>query len=130
MRRLEWSQRQHGWHAGRYEIELAAPGLWVCTRYRVTGADRPKIEMTAGSLSALKTNVERIETRRRTTRRAILHLSVFLISLIVIATASGSDHGFATAIVFSFAGVSVFSALRALDAVVGRAWESLSFIYQ
>lgn len=129
MSRLNWTKRSHGWRAGPYQIELAAPGLWVCSR-ESRDHDVPTIVMTSGSLRALKTRVERAEVRRQLAFRSWRYLAALILSMSVVAIASLSSSPLAPALVFVFSTLGVFFALRALDGVIKRAWESLHLNYQ
>lgn len=130
MSRLTWTQRNHGWHAGRYQIELAAPGLWVCSRKGTRPADTPTIEMTSGSLSALKERIERLETRRRLAVSSLRYATASLVTVLVVALASIWAHDAAPAVVVVSSLAGVYFALKAIDGVINRAWESLSLNYQ
>ena len=129
MSRLNWMKRRSGWYAGPYQIELAAPGLWVCSRRR-DGEVIPTIVMTSGSLRALKARVERAEIRRRHAVRSWRYVAALLFSAGVVAAASASSSSIAPAFVFVFSVSAVFCALRAIDGVIKRSWESLSLDYQ
>ncbi len=128
MSRLRWVERDHGWRAGPYEIELAAPQLWVCTRR--LGNGEVTVEMTSGSLSALKGRVERMEFRRQCGRRSLLYLAGFLLSMLLIAVAVVTSGPLTPLFVVLFTSVGIFSALRAADYVISRSWESLRLNYQ
>lgn len=126
--RLTWVERDHGWRAGPYEIELVAPQLWVCTRRQ--GRGEATVEMTSGSLSALKTRIERLEARRRCVRRSLYYLAGFGISLMTIAAAVVVSAPLTPVVVVLATSVGIFSALKALDCVLQRSWESLRLDYQ
>ena len=130
MSRLEWFRNEDGWRAGRYEIDLAAPGLWVCSRRYRSRPHALKIEMTSGSLSALKARVETLETRRVATRRFGSYLLATLVSLLIVALGAGSASGAAPYVVFGFGCASLVFLIRAIDTVVQRSWESLRLTYQ
>lgn len=126
--RLTWVERDHGWRAGPYEIELAARQLWVCTRRLGSGA--VTVEMTSGSLSALKARVERMEFRRRCGRGSLLYLGGFLLSILLSAVALASSGPLTTLFVILFTSVGIFSVLKAVDCVISRSWESLRLDHQ
>jgi hypothetical protein len=130
MSRWNWTKWSHGWHAGSYQIELAAPGLWVCSRKGRDPDELPTIVMTSGSLRALKARVERAEVKRRLARRSWRYLAALVLSVTVVAFASFSSNAVAPALTLAFSVLSVFFALRAIDAVIKRSWESLSLNYQ
>ena len=98
--RLTWIERDHGWRAGPYEIELAAPQLWVCTRRGRNG--RVTVESTAGSLSALKTRIERLEKRRNGFRNSLMYLAAFVSSMAVVVLAVEAEVSEAPMLVVGF----------------------------
>lgn len=126
--RLTWKERDHGWRAGPYEIELAAPRLWVCTRRLRNGAVR--IERTSGSLRALKASIEAHDFRRERERRSLLCLSVLLASMALVAIAMAGSWPLAPLFVIVFSAVGLFAALKGIDCLVQRSWESLRLHYQ
>lgn len=128
MSRLTWVERDHGWRAEPYEIELAAPQLWVCTRRLRNG--RVKVEMTSGSLSALKASVGERHRRRTQTRRSFTYLALFVASLLIAGVATLSGWAVAPLLVLVFSAVGLFAALKTVDCVVSRSWESLRLHYQ
>lgn len=128
MSRLTWIERSHGWRAGPYEIELAAPNLWVCTRRR--RGQRVVVEATSGSLSALKTRMDRLEKRRSSYRRSILYLATFLLSMTIVGIAAAANLSVAPALVFVFSTVGIWAAIKSVDCVIRRSWESLNLNYQ
>lgn len=128
MSRLTWVERDHGWRAGPYELELAAPQLWVCTRMKRNG--EVVIEMTSGSLSALKRRVEKLAHRRRNAKRAMLYLTAFALSLAFAATAAMAGSAVTPLLVGVFSSLGLFSILKAVDHVTGRSWESVRLDYQ
>lgn len=128
MSRLTWTENDHGWRAEPYEIELAAPQLWVCTRRLRSG--KVKVEMTSGSLSALKTSIDKCHRRRRSRRRSLICLSVFLLSIAVIGLASIIARDWTPLVVLVFSSVGLYAALKSVDYVVRRSWESVRLHYQ
>jgi hypothetical protein len=126
--RLTWIERNHGWRAGPYEIELAAPNLWVCTR-RGRG-ERVVVEETSGSLSALKTRMDRLEYRRSSLRRSILYLAAFFLSMAIVGIAAAGNSSVAPMLVFVFSIVGLWAAIKSVDCVILRSWESLNLNYQ
>ncbi|MFP3880835.1 MAG: hypothetical protein ACLFWH_00800 [Actinomycetota bacterium] len=128
MSRLTWVERDYGWRAGPYEIELAAPQLWVCTRRLRNGQVR--VELTSGSLSALRASVEVRHRRRAQTRRSLAYLVLFVASLLIAAVATLSGWSAAPLLVLVFSGIGLFSALKTLDCVVSRSWDCLRLHYQ
>jgi len=126
--RLTWIERDHGWRAGPYEIELAAPQLWVCTRRGRNG--RVTVESTAGSLSALKTRIERLEKRRNGFRNSLIYLATFVSSMAVVVLAVEAEVSEAPMLVVGFSILGLWAALKAVDCVIRRSWESLNLNYQ
>ena len=126
--RLTWIEQDHGWRAGPYEIELAAPHLWVCTRRLRGGAVR--VEATSGSLSALKTRVERRDHRRRSLRKGLIYLAVFLLSVAIMVGAVVAESSLAPLVLVVFSSLGLFAALKSVDCVISRSWESLRLHYQ
>jgi hypothetical protein len=125
--RLTWIEETHGWRAGPYEIEFAAPQLWVCTRSR-RGGD-VIVEMTSGSLAALKARVERVEFRRRRAQRALRYMAAFVLAIVVISVAAVIASPLTPLLVVVFSSVGLFSILKAVDCVISRSWESVH-LYQ
>ncbi|HUG32659.1 MAG TPA: hypothetical protein VMM14_07195 [Acidimicrobiia bacterium] len=128
MSRLTWVESDHGWRAGPYELELVAPQLWVCTRRR-RGGD-VVVEATSGSVSALKTRIERNEWRRTDLRRSLGYLAVFVLTIAVLMVAAILGSTWTPALVVLCSCLGLFSALKAVDCVVSRSWESLRLDYQ
>lgn len=128
--RLDWIQNESGWRAGRYQIELAAPGLWVCSRRHAYHPGHSTIEMTSGSLSALKVRVEKVEERRRNNRRFVFYLLATLLAMLGVGLAAnwGADAASLVVLAFSLAGIVCF--IRAIDAIVKRSWQALNLNYQ
>ena len=126
--RLTWIERDHGWRAGPYEIELAAPLLWVCTRRSRHG--RITVESTSGSLTTLKTRIEGVESRRASVRRALAYLMAFVLSMFAVAVVVAAKVSLAPMLVVGFSVLGIWAALRGLDCVIRRSWESLNFNYQ
>ncbi len=128
MSALTWVERDHGWRAGPYEIELVAPQLWVCTRRLRNGQIR--VEMTSGSLSALQASIGERHRRRAQIRRSIAYLVVFVLSLLIPGVATMFGWRVAPLLVLVFSAVGLFAALKTVDCVVSRSWESLRLHYQ
>lgn len=126
--RLTWVERDHGWRAGLYEIELVAPHLWVCSRRRRDGT--VLVEFTGGSLSAMKDRVEAMSRRRAATRRMISYLGVFVGCVAGAAFFAESGSSVGAFLVVGLSVIAIFSAIRAVDCVVVRSWESLPATYQ
>ena len=130
MIRLDWTRSESGWRAGRYHIELAAPGLWVCSRTQPYRPDRSTIEMTSGSLSALKAGVEKLESRRRDNRRCGMYMIATLLAVFGVALGANSTADAASLLVVGFSLAGVLFLIRAIDAVIQRSWEALNLTYQ
>ncbi len=128
MSRLTWIEGDHGWRAEPYEIELAAPELWVGTRRLRNG--RVRVEMTSGSLKALKSGIEKRETRRRNLRQALVYLAAFSLAAIAVAVAAAIGSALAPAVIVIFSCVGLIAVIKAVDCFVERSWESLRLHYQ
>lgn len=135
MGRLSWIETLDGWISGRYQIELAAPRLWVLSRRPEappgSGPIPSELIRTGGSLQEMKRVAEEVERRRRSRRRLQLHLTVtlFLITLAI----AGSAFDLAGLFVAGLAGLFI-AALRTLviwlDHATGSAWSLVSDSYQ
>lgn len=126
--RLTWIETDYGWRAGPYEIELAAPQLWVCTRRGRNG--RVTVESTSGSLSALKTRMERLVKRRNGFRSSLVYAATFLASMTVVVLAVEAEVSAAPMLVVGFSILGLWAALKAVDCAIRRSWESLKLNYQ
>jgi len=134
MSRLAWTETLDGWMSGRYQIELAAPGLWVLSRRPKSTNDSglfpALVVRTAGSLRELKHLADELERRRLRGRRLLGHLVATI--LVITAAAIGSSLGWDLTIP---ALVAVFAiALRTfviwVDQATGSAWSVVSDNYQ
>ena len=130
MTRLDWIRSEDGWRAGRYQIELAAPGLWVCSRTHPYRGDHATIEMTSGSLSALKARVEKLEGRRRNNRRFLVYLLATLVAMLGVGLGASWNADAASLVVLGFSLAAIVCFIRAIDAIVQRSWEALGVTYQ
>lgn len=136
MRRLTWTETLDGWISGRYQIELAAPRLWVLSRRPKTTDDttrRPlpaKVVSTAGSLRELKHQAGVVEGRRLGRKRLLTHL----LAAIVLTTAAffGSALGWDLTIpaLVAVFGVALRTLVMWVDHVTGSAWSVVSDNYQ
>jgi hypothetical protein len=135
MRRLTWTETLDGWISGRYQIELAAPRLWVLSRRPKTTDDttRPlpaKLVGTAGSLRELKHQAGVIERRRLGRKRLLTKL----LAAIVLTTAAffGSAFGWDLTIpaLIAVFGIALRSLVMWVDHVTGSAWSVVSDNYQ
>jgi len=88
------------------------------------------IELTGGSLSSMKEGVERLNRRRHDRYRLSIYLSLFTVSLTLAAMASGWASPPGTIVVIALSILAVRAALKAIDCVLRRSWESLSSNYQ
>lgn len=130
MYRLDWIRSESGWRAGRYHIELAAPGLWVCSRTSSRHADHSTIEMTSGSLSALKARVEKLEGRRRDNRRCVVYMLATLVAMLGVGLGASWDAAASSLVVLGFSLAGIVCFIRAIDAIVQRSWQALNLTYQ
>lgn len=83
--------------------------------------------MTSGSLSALKTRVEKMDSRRVDTRRSLLFLALFVLSMTGVGISAAAE---LTALAIGCAVMGLWSVLKALDCLLRRSWESLHLTYQ
>lgn len=134
MSRLTWTETLDGWISGRYQIELAAPHLWVLSRRRKrndgSGPVPARVIRTAGSLRELKRITGDLERRRLRRRRLVIHLILTLAvtSAAVVGAVMGWDLTIpALVAVFAFL-------LRTLvvwvENATGSAWSVISENYQ
>ena len=86
--------------------------------------------MTGGSLSSMKDQVERLDGRRREHRRFIIHLTRFTIMLSLVALAASWSSPPGPILVIGLSILAVRAAMKAIDCVLRRSWESVSSIYQ
>ncbi|HVR79957.1 MAG TPA: hypothetical protein VMS99_16385 [Acidimicrobiia bacterium] len=135
MRHLTWIETLDGWISGRYQIELAAPRLWVLSRRPKTTDDttRPlpaKLVSTAGSLRELKHLAGEIDRRRQGRKRLLTHL----LAAFVLTTAAffGSAIGWDLTIPAFVAvfGITLRTLVMWVDHVTGCAWSVVSDNYQ
>jgi hypothetical protein len=126
--RLTWIERDHGWRAGPYEIELAAPELWVCTRRLRNG--RIKVETTSGSLKALKGSVEMRDARRRRLQQSLMYLGAFSLAMAVVAVAAAAGWALAPLLIVIFSSIGLLAVIKAVDCIVQRSWEAVRLHYQ
>lgn len=86
--------------------------------------------MTSGSLSALQARVGERHRRRTQTQQSFTYLALFVVSLLIAGVAAVSGWAVAPLLVLVFSAVGLFAALKTLDRVVSRSWESLRLHYQ
>ena len=133
MSRLIWTEQLDGWRAGRYRIELAAPGLWVLTTltdHSGRNGKTEKIEATSGSLSGLKYEAEQLAVGRARKRRLIRRSLQFALAFSAVAVSSISAAGWAPFVTLGGTCVAIVSAVGLVDAVAGRPFEHLKDTYQ
>jgi hypothetical protein len=134
MSHLAWTETLDGWIGGRYQIELAAPRLWVlswCKDEPTGEALIPATVMkTGGSLKELKRLAEQLEAKRRSRKRLTIHLSALV--LLFTATIIGGALGMVFAIPALAATfvVGLRTAVVSIDHVTGSAWSVVAENYQ
>lgn len=64
------------------------------------------------------------------TRRSLVYLALFVASLLIAGVAGVSGWAVAPLLVLIFSGIGLFAALKTVDCVVSRSWESLRLHYQ
>jgi hypothetical protein len=134
MSHLAWTETLDGWIGGNYQIELAAPRLWVLSRCKSepTGdALVPATVMkTGGSLRELKRLAEQVEGRRRSRKR----LAVHLVALVVLLTTTIIGGALGMVFAIPTLAATFVAALRTavvwIDHVTGSAWSVVSENYQ
>jgi hypothetical protein len=89
-----------------------------------------EVVLTSGSLRSLKRRVTKLEERRQGRRRSLTYLAGFLASTILAITLLVSDVAFAGLLTVGLAGFALFTALRAIDCLIDRSWESIRLTYQ
>lgn len=132
MNRLTWTQTRDSWRSGRYQIELAAPQLWVLSRLPRRTEWHPiqpaTILRTGGSLTELKRSADALETRRAKSRHLVAHLVVAAIFSVVSALLADSPLFIpVTAALFA---VALHTVVVWVDLATGSAWTRLSDVYQ
>jgi hypothetical protein len=75
MSQLQWTRRETGWRAGRYSIELLAPGIWILSRIGPSGD--PEIVESSAFRSVLIAAAADRESRRLRRRRVAAWTAVF-----------------------------------------------------
>ncbi|HEY4606654.1 MAG TPA: hypothetical protein VIH55_03315 [Acidimicrobiia bacterium] len=134
MSRLTWIETFDGWMSGRYQIELAAPGLWVLSRRprrdSGPGPCRARVARTAGSLRELKHAAEDMEKARLRRRRLLTHLAItaILVMVTLIGSASGWDLT-VPALVAIFA-IMLRTVVVWIETATGSPWSVISDNYQ
>lgn len=134
MARLSWIQTREGWRSGRYQIELAAPHLWVLSRVPRRGSLSPiepvTVLRTGGSLRELKHAADALEARRVKARRLLIHLaSVAVLAGIAVAVPDIDSPWFILSVAALFT-VTLRTVVVWIDMVTGSAWARLSDVYQ
>lgn len=134
MNRLAWTETLDGWIGGRYQIELAAPRLWVLSQRSNEPAGPGPIPATvvktAGSLKELKRLADQLEGRRRSRRRLTVHLAALVVLLTTTIVGGALGMVFAIpALAGSFV-VALRTVVVWIDHVTGSAWSVVSESYQ
>jgi hypothetical protein len=136
MSRLAWTETLDGWMSGRYQIELAAPRLWVLSRRPKNPDDHlaspvPAVVVrTAGSLRELKRLAEEFERRRLRRRFLLIHL---LMTVLIVAGAlvgASFDWDLTIPAVVAVFGIALRTFVVWVDQATGRAWSVVSDNYQ
>jgi hypothetical protein len=127
MMRLDWTETLEGWKSGGYQIELAAPHLWVLSR--IEGSRFVVLE-TSGSLTSLKTMAAGIEMAKLRRSSVARHLIV----LVLAAVAAFLAPRFSAMLIVPTVALAFLVGLRLLtvwvDAATGSPWDRISDSYQ
>lgn len=86
--------------------------------------------MTGGSLSSMKERVESLDRRRHDLRRFVIHASLFASTLALVALVAGWASPPGPILVIALSILALRAALKAIDCVLRRSWESVSSNYQ
>lgn len=78
----------------------------------------------------MKEQIERLARRRHDLRRFSIYLSLFAVSLALVALAAGWASPPGPVLVIALSILAVRAALKAIDCVLRRSWESVSSNYQ
>ncbi|MGH8873353.1 MAG: hypothetical protein ACRDWS_15435 [Acidimicrobiia bacterium] len=130
MSRLVWTETLDGWQCGRYQIELAAPFLWVLSRRQKReerqGLATWEVVHTAGSLRELKRLAGDMERRRERRRNLLIHvaLMIFLVGLAVMAAVL--NWGLIVPAVLSLFVIALRLLVIWIDGTIGNPWTVLS----
>jgi hypothetical protein len=134
MSHLAWTETLDGWIGGRYQIELAAPRLWVlswCKSEPIGDALIPATVMkTGGSLRELKRLAEQLEGKRRSRKRLTIHLSALVVLLATTIVGGALAMVFAIPTLAATFVVGLRTAVVWIDHVTGSAWSVVSENYQ
>jgi hypothetical protein len=127
MTRLDWTETLEGWTSGGYQIELAAPNLWVLSRIEGT---RFVVLETSGSLASLKriaVAIEMAKLRRTSVARHSIVLAVAAIAAYFAPQLSVMLMVPTVALVF-LVGLRLLTVW--VDAATGSPWDRISDSYQ
>jgi hypothetical protein len=131
MHRLQWTRRETGWRAGRYSIELLAPGFWVLSRYDPSrDPSRVEILASSGSRSVLVGTAAHLEHRRRRRRRVAAWSGVLVFTIAGLVVAYLASVEWAGAVLIGCSTLAVYASIRVMDALVDHSWESIKSAYQ
>lgn len=120
MARLDWTEIDKGWVAGRYHIEQAGPDLWVCSRLDM---GLPRIELTSNSLRDLQDRIAKLEARRRLIPRAVVYFVAMLLSGSLALWAASWPEANGPMVVFGASLVAMFCLIGMIDSLVSLSWE-------
>lgn len=120
MPRLDWTEQEAGWRAGRYFIEELAPDVWACSRLR---SGLPSIEMIANSKRELQEAIEKRDRKVRSTIRSVLYAMACVAFGVLAVSAANWETGNATAVTLLASAVATFCFIGIIEAWVSRTWE-------
>jgi hypothetical protein len=134
MSRLTWIETLDGWMCGRYQIELAAPHLWVLSRLpkrsRGLGLGPAEVVRTAGSLRELKRAVAELEGSRLRRRRLLVHLGIMALLISMAVIVSALEWPVIIPVLVAMFSVALRTLVVWVDTATGGAWSVISDTYQ
>ena len=133
MSRLVWTEELDGWHSGRYQIELAAPHLWVLTRFARRMSPeitRCRVIRSAGSLRELKRAAAEMEQARERRHVLLIHIGILLLLAGLAVIAASFDSGLAIPAVVAVIALALRTLVIWVEGATSSAWVVLSEHYQ
>lgn len=130
MSRLVWTETLDGWQCGRYQIELAAPLLWVLSRRHrreeCNGLATWEMVHTAGSLRELKRLAGEMERRRERRRNLLTHVALMVLLVGLAVMAAVLDWVLVVPAVLSLFVIALRLLVIWIDGAIGNPWTVLS----
>jgi hypothetical protein len=135
MSRIVWNETLDGWFGGPYQIELAAPRLWVLSRRpsqpSLRGPILSEVVRTSGSLQALKQAADELERCQRARRRLLTHITFTgaVLAAMAIALLAGAQTVAVVLLTAAFV-VGLRTLVLWIEEATGSAWAVVSKHYQ